>query len=71
MRYSKAQEQQEIRSLIQNWDWETNPNYLEEMLKILIRIDDHNTVFKNDNLPPMDYLVKQKLVSLRADSHID
>lgn len=33
--------QQEIRSLLQNFNWETDPNWANKLLKITKEIDDY------------------------------
>lgn len=64
---TKRQDQQTIRSMIENWNWETinTPQWLKELLDIAIKIDNHNNIFKNDNLTPLSYPLLQKLIEIR------
>lgn len=66
MHLTKRQSQAFIRSKISNWNWETmnTPEWLKELLAIGIMIDDHNTKHHNDNMPPIPFNIKQKLIEI-------
>lgn len=64
---TKRQDLQIIRSLIENWEWETQstPDWLNNLLTIALRIDEHNQKFLNDNFTPLSFNIRQKLIEVQ------
>lgn len=69
MYHSKEQDLQKIRSLVQNWNWETRstPTWLKDILEIILQIDEHNKMFYNANLTPLPTPIRDKLDEILKD----